>query len=87
MQQQLNKLTTLLRLSPYQISTLQQNYDKYNISRLVKRGGILYAPYKCGFIKRILFGTPADLISPTKTIFHARRGIKFSAYGKYTIRN
>ena len=45
MNPQIEKLSRMLNLSPYQSQTLVGGSDKYNMSRLVKRGGLLYAPY------------------------------------------
>ena len=44
MNPQIEKLSRMLNLSPYQSQTLVGGSDKYNMSRLVKRGGLLYAP-------------------------------------------
>ena len=52
----LDKLSEMLNLSPYQKNTLAAGAGKYDMSRLVKRGGLLYAPYDAGG----LIGIAAD---------------------------
>lgn len=78
-----------LRLSPYQSYILQNNSKRYDLSRLQKRGGVLYAPYARddeNLLVRLLFGPRADLIGADKLLIHNRRGVKiyptgfFSAY-------
>jgi hypothetical protein len=78
-----------LRLSPYQSYILQNNSKKYDLGRLIKRGGVLYAPYAridTNIFARILFGPRADLIGADRLLIHDRRGVKiyptgfFSAY-------
>ncbi len=90
MHKNFDQLIFFLRLSPYQSQTLKDNYNKYNISRLVKRGGVLYAPHAShGFIQkitRLFFGTPADLIGPTKTLLCNQRKISFTTNGFHCVR-
>jgi hypothetical protein len=69
---------------------LAQNFHKYNLRRLVKRGEILYAPYKCELsrsfrdaIEKIFFGPRADLIGTDKILVFDRRGIKLRRDGTY----
>lgn len=85
------KLSEMLRLSPYQTYVLEINYYKYNLSRLVKRGGVLYAPYMVGAGLRhkmggILRGVPADLIGADKMLVRGCRRVKFFATGCYIAR-
>ena len=90
MQDYTNKLIDMLNLSQYQSNKLKTNYDRYNISRLQKRGGVLYAPYatrgvwQC--LIQILFGARADLIGQHKTLLQAQRNIKFYANGYHSVR-
>lgn len=90
MQEKINTLANNLNLSQYQLSKLKMGYEKYNISRLEKRGGVLYAPYVSrglfGFLERILFGVRADLIGRNKILLRARRNIKFCANGYHSVR-
>ena len=85
MNPQIEKLSRMLNLSPYQAQTLVGGSDKYNMSRLVKRGGLLYAPYNMrgvfGRASDILRGRRADLIGYNKTLLRGQRGIKFYAAG------
>ncbi len=86
----LEYLSQTLGLSPYQENHLRLNQHKYNMGRLVKRGGVLYAPHAGrGFIRgigRVLFGCPADLIGKNKTLLKNQRGIKFCADGYHCVR-
>lgn len=77
-----------LRLSPYQVYILETNGKKYDFSRLVKRGNVLFAPYLCNdrnsvidFCARMLFGPRADLIGPDRILITDRRGIKIYSTG------
>lgn len=83
-------LSETMGLSPYQRQVLERQYDKYNVSRLVKRGDILYAPHvsKGGVFyaaRRLLMGTPADLIGKNKTLLAGKRRIKFYACGYHCV--
>ena len=86
----LNNLAANLNLTDYQFSKLKTYYDRYNLSGLQKRGGILYAPYVAHSllqkIKQFLFGAPADLIGQNKTLLQAQRKIKFCANGYHCVR-
>ncbi len=90
MNPQIEKLSRMLNLSPYQSQTLVGGSDKYNMSRLVKRGGLLYAPYNMrgvfGRASDILRGRRADLIGYNKTLLRGQRGIKFYAAGYHCVR-
>ncbi|MCL1891966.1 MAG: hypothetical protein FWF97_01560 [Alphaproteobacteria bacterium] len=79
-----------LRLTPYQLYMLEHNGDKYDFRHLVKRGDVLYVPYKCELsrdfldgVKKILLGPRADLIGPDAVIIIDRRGIKLNMDGTY----
>jgi hypothetical protein len=85
---QIDMLAQHLRLTPYQAYILEKNNTKYDFSRLVKRGGILYAPYRCddrrGFAEycaRMLFGPRADLIGADRILVSDRRGIRIYPTG------
>lgn len=85
------KLSEMLRLSPYQTYVLEINYYKYNLSRLVKRGGVLYAPYVVGAGLRhkmngFLRGVPADLIGTDRMLVRGCRRVKFFSTGCYIAR-
>ena len=86
----INVLAKNLNLSSYQINKIKNDYDKYNIARLEKRGGVLYAPYVVhgiqGWIARIFLGTTADLIGQDKTLLRAQRNIRFCANGYHCVR-
>ncbi len=90
MKQHINLLAQNLNLSPYQSNKLMTNYERYNMSRLEKRGGVLFAPYQSvgawGWLIRKLFGTRADLIGENKTLLQAQRNIKFCANGYHCVR-
>lgn len=88
--EQLNRLSGYLGLSAYQSYILGRNATRYDLSRLVKRGGILYAPYlpnqNNGLredVERAIFGPRADLIGPDRMLIHNRRGIKIYSSGIY----
>lgn len=86
----LDKLADMLNLSPYQKYALAAGGDKYNISRLVKRGGLLYAPYDTdgilGAVGDLLRGHRADLIGQNKILLRAQRRIRFHAAGFHSVR-
>ncbi len=90
MPEAINNLCQILCLSQYQTNKIKAHYDRYNISRLQKRGGVLYAPYATRgiweYFARILFGVRADLIAPDKTLLQAQRNIKFCANGYHCVR-
>lgn len=88
-----NKIDCLaqnLNLSSYQTNKLKMDYDKYNISRLEKRGGVLYAPYVVhGFLERVynlFLGRRADLIGQNRILLQAQRNIKFCANGYHCVK-
>ena len=87
---QINVLAHNLNLTSYQSNKLRLHYDRYNISKLEKRGGVLYAPYQSvgiiGWMVRVLIGTRADLIGENKTLLRAQRNIKFCANGYHCVR-
>lgn len=91
MREQVDSLSYTLGLSPYQRSVLTLNHDKYDLSRLVKRGGVLYAPRAVGgfwgTVRAILFGVPADLIGENQTLVRGQRGITFCANGYHCVRD
>jgi hypothetical protein len=87
-QRQIEMLARYLRLTPYQAYILEKNSTKYDFRRLVKRGGILYAPYRCDdrrglaeYCARMLFGPRADLIGADRILASDRRGIRFYPTG------
>ena len=86
----LDKLSEMLNLSPYQKNTLAAGAGKYDMSRLVKRGGLLYAPYDAGGLSGIaadlLRGRRADLIGRNKTLLRNMRGIRFYSAGFHSVR-
>ena len=86
----INILAHNLNLSPYQVSKLKMHSHKYNMGRLEKRGGVLYAPYAThgvvGFFIKVLFGVRADLIGQNKTLLQAQKNIRFFANGYHSVR-
>lgn len=90
MRDYIDKLSHNLNLTSYQANKLKLHYDMYNISRLEKRGGLLYAPYAVhGFwerVSRVLFGVRADLIGQNKILLQAQRNIKFYANGLHCVK-
>lgn len=86
----INTLSQYLRLTPYQSETLIRNTDKYNMGRVVKRGGVLYVPYVShGVLERIknmVFGVRADLIGQNKMLVTNRRNVKFCKNGYYYVK-
>ena len=61
-------LAYTLRLSPAQVHALRAGDDRYDMSRLAMRDGVLYAPLRAhgvwGAIKRFLFGAETEAINP-----------------------
>lgn len=87
-----DKLANSLGLNEYQTAVLRENYHKYDVSGLVKRGGVLYAPRTTGYsgfrnaIYKILFGQSVDLIGRDKILLHAARHVKFMSGGYHCVR-
>ena len=85
----IDKLTKTLRLTPYQSYVLKNNTDKYNVSRLVKRGGVVYAPHIShgffGYFIKLFRGATADLIGQNKILVHNKRNIKFCNDGYHCV--
>lgn len=85
-----DRLAQNLHLTPYQYETIKSNYDKYDMSGLIKRGGVVYIPRAPGGIFeriwRLVFGTPADLIGQNKILLRHQRRIKFVANGYHCVR-
>lgn len=87
----IEKLSEIMGFSPYQLSVLKNNADKYNVSHIVKRGGVLYVPHatKKDIFNRaadLLLGHRADLIGQDKILLSARRSIKFYVSGYHSVR-
>lgn len=88
----LDLLSEFLGLSNYQTTFLKNNYNKYDISRLEKRGGVLCVPYvykRNRFIDGIykfLFGTKVDLIGKKKLLLRAQKKVKFFAQGYHSVK-
>lgn len=85
-----DRIAFRLHLSPYQYFILSQNCYKYDLNRLMKRGEILYAPYKCNIcrdwreqIAKVFIGPRADLIGTDQVLVHDQRGIKLYSTGFY----
>lgn len=85
------KLAKAMGLSQYQQDVLMSNQDKYDMTGLVKRGGVLYAPHlvktKSIFeiARRALTGDSADLIGQDKMLLRGQRKIKFYAGGFHCV--
>ena len=90
MQNKIDSLSENLNLSSYQSNKLKTHYERYNMSRLEKRGGVLYAPYATHgmrqFIEKLLLGARADLIGKNSVLLRARRGIRFYSNGYHCVR-
>ena len=89
---QILKLAEFLRLTPYQTYILEKKAPLYNLSRLVKRNGILYVPYRTvpahrwrDASARILFGARADVIGPDKMLATGMRGVRVLPDGRVII--
>lgn len=88
--QNFDRLAETMGLSLYQKETLRGNYEKYDFSRLVKRGDVLYAPHAprpgiFAALQRLFMGNLADLIGKNKTLLSGRRRIKFYAHGYHCV--
>jgi len=86
----IERLARNLNLTPYQGYILQQNAHKYNLGKVVKRGALLYAPYKCELarswadgVAKIFLGSRADLIGPDRILVYDQRGIRLYNSGHY----
>ncbi len=89
-QNHIDALAQNLNLTPYQRQILESNYNDYDVSGLVMRGGALYAPRRrrSGMFARAsdaLRGRHADLIGRNKTLLQDVRGIRFYARGYYSV--
>ena len=90
MHEYIDDLTQTLRLTPYQSDVLKQNCNKYNMGRLVKRGGVLYAPYLLhgvyAWVVKIVCGAPADLIGQNEMLVRNNRNITFCHDGYHCVK-
>ncbi len=90
MHENFNHLVGNLNLSSYQINRIKTNYEKYDVTRLQNRGGILYAPYVThgiwGRLFNVVAGRQADLIGRDRTLLRAQRNIKFCANGYHCVK-
>lgn len=93
MQADIDKLVATLNLTEYQAHVLRTRHHQYDMTGLVKRGGVLYVPRSASdgpgivhYIRRILFGRRADLIGRDKILLQAVRRIKFMADGLHCVR-
>ncbi len=88
------QLSEILRLTPYQTAILEKNSHLYDLSRLVKRGGVLYVPYRNSAAHpwrdaaaRLVLGQMADLIGPDDTLACGVRGAKLYSDGRVVVPN
>ncbi len=85
------KIINNLDLSQYQKNVLISNQDKYDFTGLIKRGGVLYAPYLLRtknifeIVRYALIGKSADLIGQNKMLLQGQRKIKFYAGGFHCV--
>ncbi len=83
-------LADWLNLSDYQRKILSENSDKYDMGRLEKRGGVLFAPRRAdGFwrgVARLIMGAHVDLVACDRILLRAKRNIKFCAGGFHRVR-
>lgn len=90
MHKNIDKITTMLGLNLYQANKLKLHYERYDVTGLQKRGGVLFAPYAergvFGRLRRFFFGEQADLIGSNKVLLQAQRRIKFYANGYHSVR-
>ncbi len=89
-QNHIDALAQNLNLTSYQRQVLESNYQHYDVSGLVMRGGALYAPRRrrSGVFARardMLSGRAADLIGRNQTLLRDVRGIRFYAGGYYSV--
>lgn len=91
MEKNVELLSRHLNLSEFQSRVLRENCDRYDMSRLEKRGGVLYAPHRAkkGNLferaRRILRGAAADLIGADKMLVRGRCGVRFCAHGMHVV--
>lgn len=86
----IDKLTQHLNLTPYQMYIVEKNSYKYRMDCLIKRGSVLYAPYKCtlsrswwDFFEKYIWGPRADLIGADRILVCDKRGIRLYPSGFY----
>jgi len=90
---QIADLSQRLNLTYYQVCVLEHNFYKYDMGGLVKKGGILYAPYQndepSGFYDlfvKIIRGRRADLIGADRILIYNQRGIHVYTEGCCLVR-
>ena len=87
----IDKLSFSLRLTPYQSGILKDNFQNYNMGRIVKRGGVIYVPYVShGLIAQLvnlIHGVRADLIGQNKILIKNKRKITFCKNGYFLIKS
>ncbi len=86
----IDNVSKQLSLAEFQKNVLRENCDKYNLSGLIKRGKVLYAPHHCNanlaeFLQSLFFGKKADLIGANKILLSSARRIKLYAYGYHCV--
>ena len=86
----IDKISFNLRLTPYQSDMLKNNIQKYNMGRIVKRGGVLYVPHMSrgvfGGLVKLVCGVRADLIGQNKILIKNKRKINFCKDGYHCIK-
>ncbi|MDR0319219.1 MAG: hypothetical protein LBH81_00570 [Rickettsiales bacterium] len=87
---EVDRIITLMKLSPFQAYILQNYGHKYNLGALKKKGPVLLAPYDndayqnfSDAIQRLLRGPKADLIGSDRILVHGQRGIKIYPAGYF----
>ena len=85
---QIEKISQRMRLSPYQVYIISMNSHKYDEHRMLKRGDVLYAPYRCSlsrntrdYFSKVLLGPRADLIGSDRMLVIGRRGVRLYPTG------
>lgn len=88
MNTRIDEIVVKMGLSQYQANVLRSHPDIYVLSKLVKRGCVLYAPRAThgfyNFIQRLIMGRRGDLIGYDKMLVHNQYGIKLFLDGFYS---
>ena len=83
-------LVKMLNLNNYQVNKLKNCLDRYDLSGLQKRGGVLFVPYvEHGVWQRLvrhLFGPRADLIGADRMLLRNQRNVRFCKNGYHSVR-
>ncbi len=83
-QTEFEKLVYTLDLSPFQAREIYLNRDSYDMSRIEKRGPVLFVPHRASLISRIVHGRRGDVIGRDRMFLAGAQRVKMCAGGYHT---